>query len=969
MDGLIGRVLGQDERKNATILFADIVGSTSLVSKLDPEAALGILRPALNLLSEAVQRYGGTVNRITGDGLMAMFGAPFSDEEHALGACCAALEMHAALARSGLDIHLRVGIHSGEIVVHPLRVGNLQALDAAGEAVHLAARLQQDAPSGSTWISEATFALARGRVETRIVGPQPFRGFEAPVVVHSLNAADASLSRLDVAGRRGLSPFVNRGDELRVLEATFERAAAGRGCAVALAGDAGIGKSRLIREFVAARSGVRVLEARCTRWRDDTGFHPMRVLTRRLLGLDTTEDVGATHARLEMIAATPGAPSAETLVAIAVLQGIGPPTGLASTAATHAGEGRPAGRPSRLGTGLASGWASLDPNARRRRIIEGCLAVLLQAASDKPLLIVLDDIHWTDPDTEEVVERLLDGLDGSRLLLVLGCRPDYRSAWIDHPALTKVSLAPLASANARDLARSVLGSRARDDGLVAGLADRAAGNPFFIEEAAEMPDLVLMPPTVRSLIAARLDRLKPEEKQFIEVLATMDEPASAALLANLLDTYPHRDGPEVIGAELERAGLARIDGAGKSARYACRHSLLQDVAYSGLTRTRRRALHARIAAAMERLAGNRAAEEAEVLARHARLGEDWEAALRHARAAGARAASHSANRKAVGFYEEALDALAKLPEDDEALSCGVDLRFALRDPLFRLGRIASLRTRLDEAAGLAVRLGDMGRLGQLYLFQSHYAWLGGDYAETAAAVGRATTLAETEGDAALKLRAIFQRALGELGKGQLAAAAAGMAEVAARAEDPVLGGRFGLDAPLAVVALGFQARALTDLGQFDDAERTARTCRARAAEVARPFSSIFAAVAEGYLLLALGAASDAVKCLSEAVDLCDRAEADLLRPVAQSFLGAAEIASGLIVTGLERQELAVKSAAAMGLLFQQPLRLALLSEALAAAGRHEAATRRADEALALAALQGELAALEAARVKRHQPER
>src|SRR5579863_1460053 len=167
---LNGRIIDQDERKNATILFADIVGSTSLVARRDPEVALDILRPALGLLTGAVERYGGTVNRVTGDGIMAMFGAPFTDEEHALGACCAALEMHAALARSGFNIKLRIGAHSGEIVVHALRYGATQTVDAAGEAVHLAARLEQAAPSGGTWISDTTFALACGRVETRIVG-------------------------------------------------------------------------------------------------------------------------------------------------------------------------------------------------------------------------------------------------------------------------------------------------------------------------------------------------------------------------------------------------------------------------------------------------------------------------------------------------------------------------------------------------------------------------------------------------------------------------------------------------------------------------------------------------------------------------------------------------------------------------------------------------------------------------------
>ena len=382
----------------------------------------------------------------------------------------------------------------------------------------------------------------------------------------------------------------------------------------------------------------------------------------------------------------------EALAAIAVMQGIGAPeewTGIRTSTS---------GRRHRAGAGPVTGWAGLDPNARRRRIIDGCLTVLLQAAADKPLLVVLDDIHWTDADTDEVVARLLDALDGSRLLLVLGWRAGYRSVWAGHRALTRIALSPLSPANARDLARQVLGPRAANDAVVDRLADRTGGNPFFIEEAAAMPDLMQAPPSVRGVIGARLDSLDAAKKQFIEALATMGESASAPLLSLVLGTETIGRGPEVVGAELEGAGLLRIDGAGDTARFACRHSLLQEVAYGGLTRMRRRALHARIAAAMEQLAGDRAAEEAEVLARHARLGEDWEAALRHARAAGARAASHSANRAAVRFYEDALEALARLPQDADALSVGVDVRFALREPLFHIGSIASLRTRLDGAA-------------------------------------------------------------------------------------------------------------------------------------------------------------------------------------------------------------------------------------------------------------------------------
>ncbi|MGC1408375.1 MAG: hypothetical protein WA864_05445, partial [Acetobacteraceae bacterium] len=309
----------------------------------------------------------------------------------------------------------------------------------------------------------------------------------------------------------------------------------------------------------------------------------------------------------------------------------------------------------------------------------------------------------------------------------------------------------------------------------------------------------------------------------------------------------------------------------------------------------------------------------------------------------------------------ALEALSFLPEGSGALEIAVDLRFALRESLFRLGRITLLRTRLDEARVLAEQLGDIGRLGQLYIFQSHHACLAGDYRETIAAAERATALAVTRNDPALKLRAVFERALGEFGRGALAAAAAGMAQVAEHAEDPALGGRFGLDAPLAVVALGYRTRALTDLEQFDVADRVAEACMARAAVVSRPFTSIFASVAEGYLLLNRGTTEAALSRFSEAVTSCDRAEADLMRPVALGFLGAAELASGRATAGLERLDLAVKTAAEMGFMFQQPLRLALLAEALSSLGRHEEASQRTAEAEALAASQGDAISLLAAR--------
>lgn len=914
--GMAERAFPQDQRKVASVLFADIVGSTGLVADRDPEQALDLLRPALDLLGDAARRYGGMVNRITGDGLMALFGAPLTDEEHALGACCAALEMQSALLRAGLGLELRIGIHTGDVIVHGLRVGGIEALDAAGAAVHLAARLQQGAPPGDVWISDMTFGLAHGRLVARAVGPVPLRGFETPVAIHALTAADPSLTRLDIAGRRGLSPFVNRLREMALLRGALDQALAGRGQAVALVGDAGIGKSRLIRDFAATiGADARVIEARGLRWRDDSGFLPLRSLLRRLFGIAATEaDIPA-----RLVAAGVAAAAQAPIAAL-------------------------------LGAEPGPDWARLEATQRRRRMIEACADALLHAAGRAPLVAVLDDLHWTDPETEAVIARLLDRMAGCRLLLVLGWRPDFAPGWQGAPALTVIPLVPLSETESRDLARSLLAPHYVETTAAEEIAARADGNPFFIEEAAAMPDLATLPPTVRSLLGARLDRLPAAEKHLMEVVAAVGEPTTEAVLAAVMEV-----GQPDLGAmvpHLEKGGFLRIDGVGDAVRVACRHSLFQEAAYSGLTGKRRRAMHAAIAVALERIAGDRVAEEAEVLARHARRGELWEASLRHARVAADRAMARFANREAARFYDDALVALSHLPQDAANLALGLDLRFAQREALFRLGRIEALRTRLDEAEVLAQRLGDRARLGQLRVFQSHHAFLGGDHAAAVAAAERAAEQAAQDGDAALALRAVFQRALGEMGQGRLADCVAGMARVAAEADAAAHGGRYGLDPPLVVVALGYQARALTDLGALAEASEIVAACKARAAVVARPFSWIFPALAEGHLLTARGEARAAVAVLTEALAMCDRAESDLVKVVALMLLGQAEAAAGEVTSAIGRFERSIAMGEAMGFLLHHRQKLEGLAGVLAKVGRGEEARVRMAEALAMGGRQG-----------------
>jgi class 3 adenylate cyclase/tetratricopeptide (TPR) repeat protein len=886
-------------RKSVAVLFADIAGSTPMIDGQDPEAAHALLRPALDLIAACVRRYGGTVNRVTGDGVMALFGAPSAMEDHVLAACCAAVAMQAELPATAPGVALRVGLHAGEVMVHAVRADGAAGLDAAGDAVHLAARLQQAADPGKTLISGTVARAAGARLATTNLAPMRLRGLASPVAVSELTGVAPELTRLEAAGAATLAPFVGRAEELMILAEAMAEARSGRGSVIGLAGEPGIGKSRLIQEF--ARQGlldVAVHEATCLRWRETVGFHPLRPLLRALLLLDASTPPEPARARIAAAQAdwSEAARDAEAMAAVLDL---------------------PAGE----------AWRGLDPKVRRRRMLAATVETLARVAAPGPALLVIDDLHWADAETLSVAADLAGRAGTLPMLLLLGWRPDFDDPLVRHEAVRLLPLGPLGASDARELAGRLLGDGGADD--AARLARRAAGNPLFIESEAaarrEQGTAAPLPDTVRALLGARIDRTGPDEKRLMEVMATHGEPAPIEFLAELAE-LPLAGTAEAAAALTERR-LAVAEGVGTGATLACAHALIQDVTYADMTRARRRLLHARVLHVLERRAGDAFDPVVETLSRHARLAEDFPRLVRFARAAGKRAAARNANSEAVRFYSDALDALGRMPGADPAL--GVDIRFDIRQPLYRMGRIAELRARLEEAAVFAETLGDAKRLGELFVFMSHHAWLAGEHDAALAASERAAALAAREGDAALALRAVFQRGLALYGQERCAEAADCMARVAAECETPGLVGRYGLDRWLAVTALAYQVRTLADLERFDEALPVLDAARAKADATLNPFSMIFVDIAEGWLLYRRGEAEAAIAPLSRALAACKRAEADLMRPVAESFLGAALVAVGRREEGGAHLERAVADAQAMGFLFQQPLRKRLLEQAVA----------------------------------------
>jgi class 3 adenylate cyclase len=399
----------EGERKQVTVLFADLKGSTELIRDLDPEAAQRLLDPALQCMMDAVHRYEGTVNQVMGDGIMALFGAPVAHEDHAVRACYAALAMQAALRRyakevrraHGLEMQVRVGLNSGEVVVRA--IGNDLHMDysAVGQTTHLAARMEQLATPGSIRLTAATFRLAEGLVQVKALGPVPVRGLTEPVEVCELVGASTLRRRLQVAAARGLTRFVGRQPELAALQQALERTGTGHGEVVALVGEAGVGKSRLVYECVHAHHthGWLVLESASVSYGKATPYLPVIDLLKRYTHVEDQDDIRTIRAKV----------TGQVLTLDETLHGALP-------ALLSLLDALPEDSP----------FLAHDPPQRRRQILEALKRVFVRESQVQPLLLVFEDLHWIDTETQALLNSLVESLPTSRLLLLVNYRPEYQ---------------------------------------------------------------------------------------------------------------------------------------------------------------------------------------------------------------------------------------------------------------------------------------------------------------------------------------------------------------------------------------------------------------------------------------------------------------------------------------------------------------------------------------------------------------
>jgi transcriptional regulator with AAA-type ATPase domain/tetratricopeptide (TPR) repeat protein len=903
------------ERRHLAMLRAALIAPSEELARDTSDA--------LEAAIEKVRLFGGRVEELSPGAIAATFGIePVENAAHRAALAARAIMKAAHRAREGEHAASKLAIHVASVLVgHVDGVARIE-LDSKRALCDVLEALTNEAGPGSITVSAAARAFLERRLE----------------LVPATTQRQAAQGAYQLSGRervglaeRGAS-FVGRQHELELLRRRFEAAARGQGQVIGIVGEAGIGKSRLLVELrqALAQESITYLEGRCVSYGGGTPYLPILELVRSSFGItdaDSPEDTAKNaSAALRDLGMTP----AEALPYILHLLGVEERTRQLS---------------------------ALEPELIKARTHDIVQQVMLKSSERRPVMVAVEDLHWSDNASEEYFATLVDAIAAARIVLVFSYRPGYRPPWIAKSYATQIALQPLPAEESARIARAVLGTRAAQP-LVQGIVAKGAGNPFFVEElawalhaqAGATSDLAV-PATIQEAILARLNALPRELKHLLQCAAVLGAQFPAALLGAVTD-LPEGELRRRL-ADLLAAELLYEKTVVGGREYAFKHALTEQTVYENLLAVERRDLHARTVACIERLHAGRLGEHVEHLAHHARHGETWDKAASYLRQAGAKAAGRSAHLEAAAFYEQALAALSHLPENRQRVEQAIDLRFDLRTCLHLLGESERILEHLRQAQTLAETLDEQKRLGWISSYLMQYYRNTGDQARALETGQRAIAIAEKLGDFALQVTTNTHLGVvyGTLGDYRRAV------EILRKNVESLagarLGERFGMAGLPAVLSRGYLASYLAELGAFPEALQRAQEGLEIAESANDAYSIAFACALVGQVGGLKGSAEPVIPTAERGLELCRAMNFRILLPPAACWLGSAYALAGRFGDAIPLLERAVEAGVLVKRKDRYSIFLTRLGEAHLEAGHFEQVLERAGRALRLAREQGE----------------
>ncbi|RLU02470.1 MAG: hypothetical protein D9N11_09045 [Ketobacter sp.] len=873
----------QPELKKVSILFVDITNSVQLIHKLKAEDSADYLDPTISALKQNAHRYGGMINRVDGDGMMVIFGAPVAYEDHAVRACYAALDMlksvQAEFERTGIAV--RIGIHSGEVLMKPFYNDFSVDYEALGPTVYLAHRMEVLASPNTAVISKETYNAAQKLIKVDELGPVQVKGLDEPVELFKIQGKirqeDSSDSKL------GDTPFIGREHEFKLIQQNLMETWDHCGRCVAICAEPGVGKSRLVTRFLHSVDPTQfnVLTTACDSHNRSTAYLPYSNIIRCWLNVQGSDSQLDIAQKLRDRIANLKESFAEHLSAYHFLLDL------------------PIQNQS---------WNNLEPVQKRQRARKAMRALLEELASQKPLVILLEDLHWIDGESQTLLEQLVKSVHEHTIMLIVTYRPEYQASWLNEN-VSLLELKPFTDLESSDYLKGVLGKDPSLTTLRDEISRRCEGNPLYIEEMIHhlmdsnliwghpghytsglntLPDT--LPLTIHSVISTRIDRRSKLAKNILQAASAIGQRFSTGLLDYITDIP--RDYAKHAIDELIQCGLIIKTSEGLNDEYQFKHALVHQVTYDSIPRERKRLIHASLVNAIESLHKERLEEHVYRLAEHAYLGQYWHKAVEYYLKACYHAIGRSSHHQAVLLLDRGLEALRHLPLNKDTLGQRIDFLAVGMNALIPLGEQDRLVRDLKEAEKLCDAVGEPKRTCSILCQLTNALWMVGKHNEAFSASSRAVELANEIEHAPLQIAANYNHAMVHHAMGDF--------ENCIRLEQGILRvlsgdmevSRLGWTGYPSVFCRTFYGNSLVELGRLAEAENVIRRGIEIAEGAQHPYSKAMIYDTYGYYLLSVGDYNTARSILDTALTICDEFAIHTMVPAVSAKLGEALIASG-----------------------------------------------------------------------------